>query len=278
MKFSLVTIAYVFALLAAGMALLGPLGILASALVLLFWVLVAAKPRQAAFLRLGIALFVVAALLLLAPAVATARNSALRNKCILNIKQIMLALESYRSDNGAYPPAYIADAEGRPMHSWRVLILPYIDERELYEAYNFDEPWDGPNNRKLWGRMPNIYECPEVKACRQAGCPPCADRPADVASYVAVVGEGTAWPGGRGRKTAELVDPSAETLVVLEYCGGTQPWTAPVDLSLREALALFESGPVVGHLHTDQTFFTVSCKSMFYLAGFGDGHVQVVSP
>ncbi len=68
------------------------------------------------------------------------------NYCLLNIA---LALQNYHDDYGSFPPAYIPDKDGKPMHSWRVLLLPYLERRTLYEKYRFDEPWNGPNNRKL---------------------------------------------------------------------------------------------------------------------------------
>ena len=60
-----------------------------------------------------------------------------------------MAVANYHETYGCFPPAYVADRDGKPMHSWRVLILPFLEQRELYNAYNFAEPWDGPNNRKL---------------------------------------------------------------------------------------------------------------------------------
>jgi translation elongation factor EF-Tu-like GTPase len=60
-----------------------------------------------------------------------------------------LAVANYHETYGCFPPAYVADRDGKPMHSWRVLILPFLEQQELYHAYNFAEPWDGPNNRKL---------------------------------------------------------------------------------------------------------------------------------
>jgi type II secretory pathway pseudopilin PulG len=277
MKFSLATIAYVFALLAAGMALFGSLGVFASGLVLLFWALMLAKPRQAVWMWLGVVAFVVIALLLLAPAVATARNAAMRNMCLNNLKAIMLALENYRMLHGAYPPAYIAGADGRPMHSWRVLILPYMEHGDLYEEYDFDEPWDGPNNRKLWDRMPEFYACPEAIRWRQLGGSRGAPS-ANVASYVAIIGKSTAWPGGQGRGSSEFTDRGEETLMVLEYSGGAQPWTAPVDLSEDEAIDLLASRETRGHLHTSDSFFRAKCSSMLYLGGFVDARAKALWP
>ncbi|MEZ6114117.1 MAG: DUF1559 domain-containing protein [Pirellulaceae bacterium] len=84
---------------------------------------------------------------MLLPAVQTAREAARRSQCSSNLKQIELALHNYHDTFKSFPPAYIADANGRPMHSWRVLILPFMEQRELYDQCRFDEPWDGPNNQ-----------------------------------------------------------------------------------------------------------------------------------
>jgi Protein of unknown function (DUF1559) len=68
-----------------------------------------------------------------------------------------LAVANYHETYGCFPPAYVADRDGKPIHSWRVLILPFLEQQELYRAYNFDEPWNGPNNRKLASRVGKIY-------------------------------------------------------------------------------------------------------------------------
>src|SRR5262249_42952585 len=79
---------------------------------------------------------------------------ARRSQCKNNLKQIGLAMFNYHDAYGCFPPAYIADADGRPMHSWRVLLLPFLDEAARYRKYRFDEPWDGPNNSELATSVP----------------------------------------------------------------------------------------------------------------------------
>src|SRR5207248_2869881 len=84
-------------------------------------------------------------------AMLQAREEARASQCLC-IKQIGLALLNYHDTYGSFPPAYVADATGKPIHSWRVLILPFMEQSSLYNAYSMAEPWDGPNNRKLLGR------------------------------------------------------------------------------------------------------------------------------
>ena len=121
-----------------------------------------------------------------------------------NLKQIGLALHNYHDDYGSFPPAYVADEQGKPMHSWRVLLLPYVDHKWLYDQYRFDEPWDGPNNRKLHYISMDAYACPS--SSKALGRKPRTD-------YMAVVGEETAWPGSESVTIPDIQDGTAETIM-----------------------------------------------------------------
>ena len=82
--------------------------------------------------------------------VGDARDVANRSWCTCKGGgQLRMALWYYHADYGSFPPVYIADSDGRPIHSWRALVLPYISP-ELAARYSFDEPWNGPNNSKLF--------------------------------------------------------------------------------------------------------------------------------
>jgi hypothetical protein len=144
-------------------------------------------------------------------------------QCANNLKQIGLALHYYQDRYGVLPPAYIADASGRPMHSWRVLILPFLDHQALYDRYDFREPWDGPNNRDLLGEMPAEF-----------GCPSRNHSPTTVTTYVAIRGPGTMFPGTSSVKFGDVSDGLNNTLMVVESMSVVVPWTAPLDLDIRE--------------------------------------------
>ena len=105
-------------------------------------------------------------------------------QCSNHLKQIGLALQNYHDAYGSFPPAYMADADGKPIHSWRVLILPYLEQKALYDKYSFDEPWDGPNNSQLHEAAISAYICPSRPGNSRTDT-----------SFVAVVGAQTAWPG-----------------------------------------------------------------------------------
>jgi hypothetical protein len=93
-------------------------------------------------------------------AVPAAQDAGRRTQCKNNLRQIGLAMLNYHDVYGSYPPAYLADEDDRPMHSWRVLLLPYLEEEALYDQYDFDQPWDSPENLALANLMPQVYTCP----------------------------------------------------------------------------------------------------------------------
>ncbi|MBN1910871.1 MAG: DUF1559 domain-containing protein [Pirellulales bacterium] len=105
-----------------------------------------------------------------------------RAKCAANLAAIVNALHAYHDDYGCFPPSCVRDESGKPMHSWRVLILPYLGYDDLWKTYRMDEPWDSEHNRTIVETIPAEYECPG--ACADPG----------VTSYAAIVGPETIWP------------------------------------------------------------------------------------
>ncbi|MEO0531490.1 MAG: DUF1559 domain-containing protein [Planctomycetota bacterium] len=101
---------------------------------------------------------------LLLPAVQAAREAARRAKSTNNLKQILLALLNYESANGHFPPQAIHADDGTPLLSWRVAILPYLEEQDLFDRFKLDEPWDSPHNAALLPEMPAVYHDPSSAA------------------------------------------------------------------------------------------------------------------
>jgi len=154
----------------------------------------------------------------LLPAVQSARGSARRAASMNNMKQIGLAMHIHHDAHRGFPPAYIADADGKPLLSWRVAILPYIEQQALYEQFNLDEPWDSENNRKLIPMMPQIYRNPDNRL------------PPGRTSYLTVRGENTAFPGGEGLKMADFRDGTSNTILFVEAADyKSVEWTKPDD-------------------------------------------------
>ncbi len=101
---------------------------------------------------------------LLLPAVQSAREAARRSQGMNNLKQIGLAMHNYHDVTKAFPPSANVDEDGLPLLSWRVHILPFIEEQRLYEQFHLDEPWDSEHNRKLIAQMPTVYRSPNSVA------------------------------------------------------------------------------------------------------------------
>ena len=164
-----------------------------------------------------------------------------------------------------FPPAFIADKDGEPMHSWRVLILPFMEERNRYDQYDFSQPWNGPTNRKLLDPIPYFYACPtEIRRTARAK---------QMTSYLAVVGDRTAWPGAEGRSMAEIVDGTSNTILVVEVGDLEVPWMKPEDISLDDCVRLLHAtdlGRTDGH-RRDDFFYEYNSGR---LAALVDGSVQ----
>ncbi len=164
---------------------------------------------------------VLAALLL--PAVSSAREAARRAMCVNNMNQIALALMQYESANGCFPPAYIADKDGKPMHSWRVLLLPYLGRQDLFDRYRFNESWDSPNNRAVSDLTLDLFQCPSRTATSEP-----------TTNYMLVVGPHTVTNGSESKKIDEITDGVANTILLVEVADSAVRWAEPVDLDFNK--------------------------------------------
>jgi len=251
-----------------GFACLGRAGVMLAALVLTVWTFIfAAKARN--WPLVGAAIIVLGALILfnMSMAMGGASIYATRTQCDSQIRHLILALQNYHDKYNAFPPAYIADDNGKPLHSWRVLVLPFLEQRQLYEAYDFNEPWDGPNNRKLLEKRPNVFVCPQrsLSGIAEPG----------MTNYFAVVGEKTIWPYADSRGFADASDGASRTVMVIESANENIFWTEPRDLDLEQAVAACQ--PTDTNVATwHKTGFLVT-KYYRPHAGFIDGSATTLS-
>ncbi len=155
------------------------------------------------------------------PAFQSARQAAQRTQCANNLRQIMTALRSYQAQYGTFPPAWLPDATGKPAHSWRVLILPQLGQQVVYQQYNFNEPWNGPNNILLAAQMPQVFACPAHQPT-----------PGSMTSYVAITGPGTATDPVKPAGPANFSDGANLTLLVGEIASSPVPWMSPTDVDI----------------------------------------------
>lgn len=154
---------------------------------------------------------------LLLPAVQQTRAAARRTSSMNNVRQMTLAFHNYTSATGSFPTQANYDKNGKPLLSWRVHILPYIEQNDLYQEFHLDEPWDSPHNRKLIARMPPVYQSPTV-AYREGHT-----------VYLGVAGEGHAFTDKK-RSFESITDGTSNTILMVEVDDThAVPWTKPED-------------------------------------------------
>ncbi len=154
---------------------------------------------------------------LLLPAVQKVRESAANAQSSNNLKQIALAMHNYHDVNGTLPPAAIVNKKGKPLLSWRVAVLPYLEQENLYKKFKLDEPWDSENNLPLSKVAIKVYTDPRVPA--EPG----------MTYYKVFVGKDAGFPPLRGRKLPEIADGTSNTLLAVA-AGDPVPWSKPEDI------------------------------------------------
>ena len=167
------------------------------------------------------------------PAVETHGRGGDRIFCNIHLNQIGLALLEYNAKYSSLPPAFVRGPDGQPWHSWRVLILPFMDQQQLFDEYRFDEPWNGPHNRKLLTRRPEAFQCDHAKGKISASD----------TTYLAVVGSETAWPAPEAIEIEDLHGEWSNVILVVEVRDAGVPWLAPVDLTFEEACVVPSDKP-----------------------------------
>jgi hypothetical protein len=137
-----------------------------------------------------------------------------------NLKQLALALHNYHDVFIGLPGPAILSNEGKPLLSWRVAILPFIEQAQLYQQFKLNEPWDSPHNIKLLDKMPKIFAAPGVKTTT-----------GNVTFYQAIVGKDAAWRTDKKmRFPADFPDGMSRTILLAE-ASEPVPWTKPADIS-----------------------------------------------
>ena len=171
----------------------------------------------------GTAVTGIAAALLL-PAVQQARSTARQMQMTNNMKQVALAMLNHEAAIKRFPSAYTVDEDGKPLHSWRVKLLPYLDQYQLYEQIRLDEPWDSEWNSQFHDAVIPVYQDPRM------------DLAPGQAVMSVVVGEGTVFDPAskRGCSLSQITDGTSNTVLLVEraepFC-----WMDPTaDVTLEE--------------------------------------------
>ena len=138
-----------------------------------------------------------------------------------NLKQLMLAMHNYHSVFNHFPEAVSRGDDGEPLLSWRVAILPFIEEQALYEQFRMDEPWDSEHNIKLLEQMPAVYSHPG------------ANTEPGMTVYQVPVGEDLAFPADGSISLREVTDGTSNTIAIVETdVASAVPWTKPEDVKI----------------------------------------------
>ncbi len=165
-----------------------------------------------------------AALKPLVSAVMAARTTAKRVQSMNNLKQIALAMHIYHDQHKRFPPRASYDKDGKPLLSWRVHLLPYLDQQALYNQFKLDEPWDSEHNMAAASAIPVQY------------LDPLASLEPGKTTYVLPIAEGTVFGGKESLRIRDIRDGTSNTLMVM--CARSEKaafWSKPDDLPVAEA-------------------------------------------
>jgi hypothetical protein len=207
-----------------------------------------------------------------------ARAAARRTQSMNNLKVLALAFHNYHDAYACFPPAAVIGPDGKAWHSWRVLLLPFLEANELYDHYDFAQPWDSAKNRAVSEKMPAVFRDPAREGP--------ADRFTD---YAAITGKAALFQPGivtmksaddfpaclsAGKKVsfASVTDGTSNTIAFATVDPARNiPWTKPEDIVLDDAFPGIGKPAGVGAIHPTEGGHHAA------LVAFADGSVQTLS-
>jgi hypothetical protein len=185
------------------------------------------------------------------------REACMRSSCCNKLKQIGVALHTYRTKYGEFPPSAIRDSHNQALLSWRVLLLPMLGEERTYKELDLKQGWNSEKNRRATTAPLAGYRCLNDAA---------SERPA-ITSYVAITGPGAAWPPDRPASESHLPDTFAGTILLIECPDSDIGWAEPRDVTIDELFARDSKiRASLKHAHSGG-----------FCALFGDGDVHLIS-
>jgi hypothetical protein len=189
----------------------------------------------------------------LVPAIDDARLAAQRDRSMYNLKNLQLAMLLYHDQHGGLPVAagheYRVNGKVRRSehpHSWRIDVLPLLDQQKLYEQYRFDEPWDSEANLKVLKQMPDVFRSPFDES------------DSTNTSYFVLTGPQTVFSKDKSVTYKDIIDGTSHTISIVES-KRPMPWTKPEDIEY----AADKPVPQLGGWETGR-----------FLAAFMDGHIE----
>ena len=184
----------------------------------------------------------------------------IRLHCASNLKQIYMAFDDYHHVNGRLPPPAITNKDGKPLLSWRVLVLPFVEEQRLYQEFHLDEPWDSPHNLPLLNKVPYVYASTVLPEERR------------MTHYQVIVGSGTPFEK-EGLTWDDFPDGRSNTILIVDAVEAV-PWTKPSDVNYNPQATM----AVLGQNHQYSIHFsryTLGAYQVFN-AAFADGTIRFV--
>jgi hypothetical protein len=164
------------------------------------------------------------------PMIAQVRAAAQRTQDANNLKQMALAMHNFLDTHKSFPAWANYDKQGKPLLSWRVHILPYIEQNNLYMQFHLDEPWDSEHNKKLIPMMPDLYKSPFQKRAAKGKT-----------TYLVPIGKNTIFTGEpKGIGIRDITDGTSNTILLVEANDDSAvTWTKPADfkVSVKDPLA-----------------------------------------
>ncbi len=191
------------------------------------------------------------------PAIEQYHEAFRRSVCRENLLRVTLAMLIYERQHGTLPPAYTIDEQGNPLHSWRVLLLPYLGYDELYSQIRLNEPWNSPHNQAFHTSDVPIYQCPS------------ADLSPGQTEYTVIEGATCAFDGSEG-KSLDAFGPNSVNMILVAERLDSVCWMDPThEISFTDACLGINRDSVttgIGSEHAGGAMF-----------GFRNGSVRFLS-
>ncbi len=158
--------------------------------------------------------------------IRSAHQVARESTCASNLRQIGLGFHNYHDFYHRLPFGATPGPDGTAVHSWRMSMMPFFESHGIHFLYNFNEPWNGPENRNL----ASVFDVATLYACP---CRPNAQAKSD-ANFLVISGLGTAFPADATRSFADIRDGTSHTIIAAESLNTRIHWMEPRDLRIDE--------------------------------------------
>jgi hypothetical protein len=155
------------------------------------------------------------------PATEVVRRTTASAAANNNLKQIAIAMHNYEATYQYMPAALFSKDGKKPLLSWRVALLPYLEQEKLFREFKLDEPWDSDHNKKLLEKMPDVFKDPAAPPTNEPG----------MTHYQIFVGGGAGFKmQPQGSRIFEITDGTSNTIMVATTTDPV-PWTKPGDIT-----------------------------------------------